>query len=349
MIVTDNGNTASDPVTKSIQVTNVATSGLVIEGAPTGLALEGTAIVLTTSQIEPGSADTLIHNWTVTRDGLPYGTAQSGHPFNFLPTDNGSYVITVSVRDDDSAVGAAVSTSVTIQVNNAPPVVTPVVTPADVINEGSSLTFSLATTTDPSSNDTAAGFRYDYDLNGDGVYEILGSTSANQLASYPVSGNYILRGRAIDKDGGTTEVSRSITVANVAPVVTLLTLPSSAAQGTLVPLSGTFVDPGTDSWRGSAEIQRSGSSDVLVLPVTLNANKTFNMSHVFGAAGTYSVKVSVTDFEAGTSVSQTANIQIANVAPQFDVDSSLEVVAGHVTTSNWSVHRSWRRSLDLNR
>ena len=46
-------------------------------------------------------------------------------------------------------------------------------------NEGSTASASFAGQSDPSSVDTAAGFRYSYDFNNDGVFEITDSTSSS--------------------------------------------------------------------------------------------------------------------------------------------------------------------------
>src|SRR5205823_9229119 len=70
-----------------------------INGAP-AQSDEGTALSLTSSVSDPGSADTFTYAWAVTKNGNAYASATTQN-FSFTPDDNGSYVVTLTVTDDD--------------------------------------------------------------------------------------------------------------------------------------------------------------------------------------------------------------------------------------------------------
>jgi uncharacterized delta-60 repeat protein len=99
----------------SVTVNNVAPT-VSITGAP-ATSPEGTAISLTSTVSDPGSADTHTYAWSVTKNGSAYASGTSSS-FSFTPNDNGSYVVSLVVADDDSGVG---SDSKTIAVTNVAP------------------------------------------------------------------------------------------------------------------------------------------------------------------------------------------------------------------------------------
>ena len=93
------------------------------------------------------------------------------------------------------------------------------------IAEGSTGTVTFSDQADPSPGRLAAGFSYSYDFDNDGTFEVTDSTSdsatvpATYLADGP--GSRTVRGRIIDKDGGFTDYTTTITITNVAPTASL--------------------------------------------------------------------------------------------------------------------------------
>jgi len=114
LTVTDDDNGSGND-SKSINVTNVAPSAAII-GAPAS-SPEGTLISLTSSVTDPGSADTFTYAWSVTKNGNPYASASTQN-FSFTPNDNGTYVVSLTVTDDDLGSG---SDSKSINVTNVAP------------------------------------------------------------------------------------------------------------------------------------------------------------------------------------------------------------------------------------
>jgi len=98
---------------------------------------------------------------------------------------------------------------------------------------------------DVSSVDTTVGFRYSYDFNNDGTYEIVNSlsSSATVPASYLGSGTVTVAGRIMDKDGGFTVYTTDITVTPVAPTFSVSSLTTNASGVDVV--FSTPLDPAT--------------------------------------------------------------------------------------------------------
>ena len=67
----------------------------------------GTAVSLSSGVTDPG-ADMFTYAWRVTRDGEEYA-AGDGADFEFTPDDEGEYVVSLTVSDDDGACGADTS------------------------------------------------------------------------------------------------------------------------------------------------------------------------------------------------------------------------------------------------
>ena len=91
------------------------------------------------------------------------------------------------------------------------------------VDEGSPGLVRFTDPSDPSPVDTAAGFRYSYDFDNDGDFEITDSRSASAVvpASYFADGPGIrtVRARIADRDGGYTDYTTTILITSVPPTV----------------------------------------------------------------------------------------------------------------------------------
>jgi hypothetical protein len=177
---------------------------------------------------DPGS-----ETWTAT---VNYGDGSGTLPLALNPdktfslshvyADSGLYTVTVTVTDSHGGVGSG---SLTVTVGNVSP--TAAFTGPAQVPEGGAATVGFSGQFDPSSIDTAAGFHYAYDFDNDGTFDLgdgtyAGSTTAasagvpaSLLADGPTTRT--VRGRIIDKDGGFSDYTTTVTVTNVAPVATL--------------------------------------------------------------------------------------------------------------------------------
>src|SRR5207244_3992074 len=94
--------------TIDLTVNNIAPVAT-INGAPTE-SPEGTAIDLTSSVTDVGTLDTFTYAWKVTKNDAAFASG-SGSNFSLTPNDDGTYVVTLKVTDDD---GGVCTTSETI-------------------------------------------------------------------------------------------------------------------------------------------------------------------------------------------------------------------------------------------
>ncbi len=94
-------------VETTVTVNNVAPT-VEIVGAP-ATSPEGTPITLGSTVTDPGSGDTFTYVWSVTKDGLPFDTGNPADQptFSFTPDDNGTYTVSLVVRDDDGGDSSA--------------------------------------------------------------------------------------------------------------------------------------------------------------------------------------------------------------------------------------------------
>ena len=193
-------------------ITGVTNDGPVNEGSQAFIAVAAT---------DPaGLNDPLVYEFDCDNDGTFEVGPQSGSSAN-CTYDDGPSTNTVAVRVSDGDGGSDTDTTV-VTVENVDP--TGTLANDGPVDEGSPVTVSFSGQFDPSSADTTAGFHYAYSCgNGD----LSGATYANSTAdgaskqcTFADNGSYTVKARIIDKDGGYTEHTTSVTVTNAKPVVT---------------------------------------------------------------------------------------------------------------------------------
>lgn len=143
------------------------------------------------------------------------GSVGSGVGASHVYIDDGVYTATLTVMD---SVGHTANDSLMVTVNNVVPTASLAVVP-DKIIQGQTATLIFGNQYDPGSADTAAGFGYAYDCQGDGIFEVTGSTTSSYICSYTTSGVFIPRVRITDKDGGYSEYTASVTVQTPAEAI----------------------------------------------------------------------------------------------------------------------------------
>jgi hypothetical protein len=180
--------------------------------------LEGSTINLTGSQIDPDSSS-WSYQWTVVASNGQVIPPDGGVNFSFIPTDNGTYTVTLLVTDNGSgATGPLQDTEVIgITVLNANPNPNPG-GPYKVL-AGSSVKVT-GTATDPAgSRDTLT---YTWDFDGDGVFGESGA-AAQRGSEVGASPNFVANGfagfteytvtlKVADEDGGSATKTALITV-----------------------------------------------------------------------------------------------------------------------------------------
>ena len=235
----DGGETA---YTGTVTIKNVAPTVATpsVTPAPSD---EGSAVTASATFSDPGNDAP----FTCTVDygsgpvaGVVNGSTCTGP--SHIYDDNGNFTVTVSVTDKDSASG---TNSVVHTVKNVAPTAT--LGNGGPVNEGSPVTVSFSNPSDPSSADTAAGFKYSFSCeNNAGALAssyAAASASPSIQCTFGDNGSPIVLGRIYDKDDGYTDYTTPVSVNNVSPTHTGSTFTFNPYTGVASAATG-FSDPG---------------------------------------------------------------------------------------------------------
>ena len=96
----------------------------------------------------------------------------------------------------------------------------------------------------------------------------------------------------------------------------------TAAEGSLFSRAGSFTDPDADSWSATVDYGDGAG----VQPLSLAADKSFQLSHTYLDNGSYTVMVSVND--GHTSGSDSFQVTVSNVAPSVQAGPDATIAAG---------------------
>jgi hypothetical protein len=298
---------------------------------------EGGSLALNASASSDPNMDPLTYSWDVNGDGT-FGDASGVMPtltwsqLQALGINDGPSTYGVKVRVDDGQGHVVDSPATTLMITNVAPTAT--FSNSGPVNEGNTATVSFSGQFDPSSADTVAGFRYGYDFDNDGTFEIIDSASASATvpASYLADGpaSRTVKGRIKDKDGDFSDYTTTITVDNVPPTVTINGAPASSPEGTAISLTSTVTDPGTpETFAYAWSVTKNGS------PYASGSGAAFSFTPDDNA--TYVVTLTVTDGDGGSG-SDSKTVLATNVPPVLtSLVSSSPAVGGAVEGQAMSV------------
>jgi hypothetical protein len=199
IVADDDGGVGS--ATTSVVVKNVAPTPA-ITGVPAG-SPEGASIALAAAVTDPGSADTFTYSWAVRKNGVAYASgAEAG--FGFTPDDDGTYVVTLTVKDKDGAVG---TDQRTIGVTNVAPTVG-AISPVEPTLVGTAIAVSVSAS-DLAADPLTATWSW-----GDGTTTVVPVTAgaAGATHTYAAAGLYTVTVSVSDGDGGVTESSLAVQI-----------------------------------------------------------------------------------------------------------------------------------------
>lgn len=246
--------------------------------------------------------------------------------------------IKVRVRDDD---GGQVFGGTNLTVSNVPPAASSIVLSPDSVNEGEPVTFSV-TFEDVGTLDTHYVL---IDWEGDGTFDAGGFVGTSRMFEVehtfpdddPTATPFdVLKVRIVvgDDDSGVADVTRALTINNVAPTVCVGIDPEAAApdvadcpaaahtilEGGAIDLDGVFADPG---WPDSHTVVIDWGDPAL--PDTVLAPqvgvRSFSASQVYGDNGVYTITATVTDDDTGVGVA-TATVTVLNVDPTLTLNET---------------------------
>jgi hypothetical protein len=244
--------------------------------------------------------------------------------------DNGTFRIRARITDND---GGETDYFHDIQVMNMAPTAVLYLSTGPHVNEGQSFTFGLTDIVD-SPDDLAAGLLYSFDLNGDGLFELVDQPGPTQTLTILQNGLHRLRVRVADKDGAYSEYQQVLAINNVAPEITDFSVSTTSVdQGDTLVFSGTFADPGdsddASQWTGNLVVHREGVK-LDVIPVAINrSNKTFTASYTASTRGELAFSAMISDGDSQVPIpTNPIDVDVTNIAPTIDPISLPSTIQG---------------------
>ena len=274
-----------------------------VSGATSGA--EGSSLSFSASgSTDADVGDVLTYSWTFGDGGTATGVAPS-HTFN----DNGTYTVTVRVTDSHNVYSDA---SLVVTVSNVAPTATISATPSTLV-EGSPFTISLGSASDPSLVD-AGSLTYAFDC-GDGVGFRPASASASFTCTPDDNGVRTVNATVLDKDGGSTSYSSTVTVSNAAPVITSFSTPAGPSSGATVAVS--FSDAGAADTHTAVITWGDGQTSTVSAGLATSASAT----HTYANAGFFTVSATVTDDDGASVSTGTRTLAVYDAAAGYTTAS----------------------------
>jgi sugar lactone lactonase YvrE/PKD repeat protein len=256
--------------------------------------LEGSAIAFDASSTFDEDGDALRFEWDF-GDGVTGTGASVQHSFD----DNGIYTAVLTVTDER---GSIASTPVVVTVDNVAPSAA-FMAPVSAA-EGGSFELTVTGATDPSPGDTESGFTYAFNC-GDGSGYGAAGTATSIICAAIDDDTRDVGVRVADRDGGESEYVATMQIGNVAPELSTVFAP----VGTLkVGDAASFQVAVSDVGSADTHVGSVNWGDGTTTALTVNGGASG--THAYLAAGTYTITVTVTDDDGGSSVMTFAGIQV---------------------------------------
>ena len=298
-----------------VEIANVAPSVVAAAGQSSD---EGEAKAFELGSFSDPGADS---PWKVSVDwgdgSAPQNLADATAPGSLAPAthayaDDGAYTVTVTVTDKDGDAGTA---TFTVTVANVAPTVT--------LDPANTYSFDESTTAERT-------FGFSVSDPGDDEIELAASCGDGQLVAASLDDSSFkcifdddagteISVTATDDDGGEGSASHAVTIANVAPHVSLSGA-TDLDEGDVETYSFTVTDPGADTWEPVDGYPRCGANGALVEGTLLTnaSGGSFDCRFPDGPKSTLvAIKVADDDGAVSADVEEVniLEVEIANVAP----------------------------------
>ena len=251
--------------------------------------------------LEAESSSGATHTVTPTADDLCSSTVVTQSPDQTL-FPLGATTVTIFAVDDSSN-GSSDSLVVTVQ-DTTPPVVLP---PPDII-------------TDAKGPNTSVDIERDRPATATDAVGVV-SLTHNGPAVFPI-GTTVVTWTATDTSGNSGTETQSVTLENVAPVLSEI-LDETINEGDTLNKSASYVDEDSIAWTATVDYGDGSGLQPLAIDTT---TKAMALNHLYVDNGNYTVTVGIMDVE-GTSNSMSFVVTANNVAPILGNVSASPAVA----------------------
>jgi PKD repeat protein len=294
--ITDNfGDTAS--ATQAVLVENraptasfTATPNPVLSGA-------STSFDATSSSDPDGTVAN--YEWDLDGNGT-YETTGVGATTTTSYATPGERTVGLRVTDGN---GAAATTTRTVTIQNRAPTASITATPNPVVS-GSNVTFDASASGD--SDGTIA--KYDWDLDGNGTYEITGEGKPTITVSYAQPGTRTVGVRVTDNNGGAATAATTLTIQNRPPSAAFSIAPNPASPNATVTFDASASkDPDGTIAKYEWDLDGNGTYET-------NTGTTKTASRSYTSEGTLNVGLRITD-NNGATATATNPLTVKNQAP----------------------------------
>lgn len=238
---------------------------------------------------------------------VEYGTSASyGSATDLAPELTAVHTVTLTglaantqyhfaVRSADAAGNSAVSPDSTFTTSNSAPLVNSFAASKQSGNAPLSVTFSAS-----ASDSDGTVTNYEWDVEGDGVYDVDTGVTPSYTHTYSQVGTYSARVRVRDNGGATVESdAQTITVTSVnnePPVVETFSGSPEPSTRYSIRFDLRYNDPNGTIVRHEWDFDGNGVVDAEAAPP---------VSHVYPRAGTYNPVVTLTDNQGGVVIART--------------------------------------------
>lgn len=248
---------------------------------------------------DPGLQDTFTATWDWGNGQTSPGTVSNRSVTGaYAYPAAGTFTITLTITDKDGGVG---SRSVSIDV--AQPIVNADAGPDRSAAEGEVISLDASGSSDPSGG--ILTFAWDFD--NDGLYDDASGVAPS--VSFPDDGTYLIGLLVTSSTGASAADTALVTVSNIAPVVQLDGATISSDGKFFA--SGSFSDPGADTWGGTVDFGDGSAPQ----PLILQANQTFTLQHIYSSYGSFLVQVCINDDDGGRGCAQVSIEYLDNRPP----------------------------------
>ncbi len=258
-----------------------------------------------------GTSVELVYEWDLDYDGLTFTRDLSGTMLETAAPD-GPATVTAALRVSYGSLSAIATAGIAVQ--NVAPIGT-IAGPTST-SEGSTVQLQV-NAIDPGDQ---AELQYSWVVSGESS-TIAGGETASPSITFTNNGEYTITATIDDGDGGIIELTHTIAVHNLPPVITLHE-ELAALRGEVFEYQGTFIDPGQDAWAAIVDFGDGTGPQPAVA-----VSRTFALQHSYANEGVYSITLTVDDGDGGAhTVTESITVSVAGI--QEDGPGQYKLVVG---------------------